>query len=277
MRVIALTSLAASLTAVEAAACPLCVSETGKRVREGIFNAEFGYHLAATMAPFAICLLLIALLHFVLGRAVPRLYLAGDRAGNRAALECRPQPRSAPVDADHARLHGRRLGSFQSGGRSHQPSHSAHSPCHRRPRPPAVGHCVSGLRRRDDRHRLGSDRAQSGRRTSDLRQRDVSSNKMTSLLHHFLFSRQTSDSILLPATIHRASLWTNRLAACRGFQGVLGSSSHFSRRLSTRHRCGRRFWRDSPPSPTSGCPTRRHRGTAADARALGSRVLTGKL
>lgn len=64
MRVIALTSLAASLTTVQAAACPLCISETGKRVREGIFNAEFGYHLTAITAPFAICLVLIALLHF---------------------------------------------------------------------------------------------------------------------------------------------------------------------------------------------------------------------
>lgn len=63
MRVIALTCLAGILMAVEAAACPLCISETGKRVREGIFNAEFGHHLAAVMAPFAICLLLIALLH----------------------------------------------------------------------------------------------------------------------------------------------------------------------------------------------------------------------
>ena len=37
-------------------------------------------------------------------------------------------------------------------------------------------------------------------------------------------SFQTSDSMLLPATIHKALSWTNTLAACRGFHGVLGIS-----------------------------------------------------
>ncbi len=42
------------------------------------------------------------------------------------------------------------------------------------------------------------------------------------------FKRQTSDVMLLPATIHRLSSWTNTLAACLGAHGVLGTSSQCS-------------------------------------------------
>ncbi|WP_435018213.1 hypothetical protein TA3x_000162 [Tundrisphaera sp. TA3] len=56
---------AASLSATTPArACPLCVSETGRRVRAGIFDADFGYHLAATFLPFAVFLAIVALIHF---------------------------------------------------------------------------------------------------------------------------------------------------------------------------------------------------------------------
>ena len=42
----------AALGASSAWACPLCESETGERVRAGIFNADFGYNLAVTVLPF---------------------------------------------------------------------------------------------------------------------------------------------------------------------------------------------------------------------------------
>ena len=45
-------------------ACPLCVSETGERVRAGIFNADFGTNLAVTVLPFSVFLAIVALIHF---------------------------------------------------------------------------------------------------------------------------------------------------------------------------------------------------------------------
>lgn len=55
---------AAVLGASPAWACPLCRSETGRRVREGLFDAHFGTNLAATLLPFPVFLAIIALIHF---------------------------------------------------------------------------------------------------------------------------------------------------------------------------------------------------------------------
>ncbi len=44
-------------------ACPLCKSETGERVRAGIFNADFGYNLVVTLLPFAVFLTIVATIH----------------------------------------------------------------------------------------------------------------------------------------------------------------------------------------------------------------------
>ncbi len=44
-------------------ACPLCESEAGRRVRAGIFDADFGYHLAATLLPFLAFVAIIGLIH----------------------------------------------------------------------------------------------------------------------------------------------------------------------------------------------------------------------
>ena len=45
-------------------ACPLCESETGERVRAGIFGDDFGSNLAVTLLPFPLFLGIVALIHF---------------------------------------------------------------------------------------------------------------------------------------------------------------------------------------------------------------------
>src|SRR5690349_5265967 len=45
-------------------ACPLCESETGERVRAGLFGADFGSNLAVTLLPFPVLLGIVALIHF---------------------------------------------------------------------------------------------------------------------------------------------------------------------------------------------------------------------
>ncbi len=52
------------LGASPAWACPLCRSETGRRVREGLFDAQFGTNLLVTLLPFPVFLAVIALIHF---------------------------------------------------------------------------------------------------------------------------------------------------------------------------------------------------------------------
>jgi len=58
------TALAMTLLwASSARACPLCESETGERVRAGIFNADFGSNLAVTLLPFPLFLGITYLIH----------------------------------------------------------------------------------------------------------------------------------------------------------------------------------------------------------------------
>jgi hypothetical protein len=45
-------------------ACPLCDTDTGAQVREGILSASFIGNLVATLAPFIVLLLIIFGLHF---------------------------------------------------------------------------------------------------------------------------------------------------------------------------------------------------------------------
>ena len=45
-------------------ACSLCESETGRQVRAGIFDEQFGYHLLITVLPFPVLLVITALIHF---------------------------------------------------------------------------------------------------------------------------------------------------------------------------------------------------------------------
>lgn len=42
----------------EATACPMCHSDLGKQVRQGIFDHQFGFNLLATLLPFSILLFL---------------------------------------------------------------------------------------------------------------------------------------------------------------------------------------------------------------------------
>ena len=47
-----------------AAACPVCNTETGQQVRQGIFGPDFGYNLFVTLLPFPIFLAIAAAIHF---------------------------------------------------------------------------------------------------------------------------------------------------------------------------------------------------------------------
>jgi len=44
-------------------ACPFCQSTTAEKIREGIFNAEFGYHFLAMAAPFPVLGLILWLIY----------------------------------------------------------------------------------------------------------------------------------------------------------------------------------------------------------------------
>ena len=64
-RRIATCALALStFAAAECAACPVCHTETGKEVRAGIFDDDFGKNVALTLAPFPLLIGVVALIHF---------------------------------------------------------------------------------------------------------------------------------------------------------------------------------------------------------------------
>lgn len=70
-------------------ACTLCVSETGERVRAGIFGDDFGYNLFVTILPFSVFLAIVASIHFdwprVIGRSGQKtsLTVGADASSNR--------------------------------------------------------------------------------------------------------------------------------------------------------------------------------------------------
>lgn len=66
-----------------ASACPLCVSETGRRVRAGIFNSDFGANLVMTLLPFPVFVAVVALIYFgpPWPRARPMETLPSDDGG----------------------------------------------------------------------------------------------------------------------------------------------------------------------------------------------------
>ena len=51
------------LRASVADACPFCDSQTSEQVRAGIFNADFGYHLAVSLAPFPVLIGILLLIY----------------------------------------------------------------------------------------------------------------------------------------------------------------------------------------------------------------------
>jgi hypothetical protein len=60
-----------SMCASIAAACPLCHTDLGQQVREGIFGAGFWSNLFFVLLPFPIFLSLAAALHYGFGRRTP--------------------------------------------------------------------------------------------------------------------------------------------------------------------------------------------------------------
>ena len=47
-----------------AEACPFCDSRTAEEVRAGIFNSDFGYHLAVSFAPFPVLIAALILIYY---------------------------------------------------------------------------------------------------------------------------------------------------------------------------------------------------------------------
>ncbi len=63
IRIVAAFALTLSITSL-VQGCPLCESEAGKRVRSGIFDADFGFHLTVTLLPFLVFVAIVGLIHF---------------------------------------------------------------------------------------------------------------------------------------------------------------------------------------------------------------------
>ena len=59
------------LCASIAAACPLCHTDLGQQVRDGIFGADFWPNLFSVLLPFPIFFSLAAALHYGFGRRTP--------------------------------------------------------------------------------------------------------------------------------------------------------------------------------------------------------------
>lgn len=51
------------LLASSAPACPLCESETGRQVRAGIFDDDFGKNVALTLIPFPVLAVIVAFIY----------------------------------------------------------------------------------------------------------------------------------------------------------------------------------------------------------------------
>jgi hypothetical protein len=82
------------LCASIAAACPLCQTDLGQQVRDGIFGADFWPNLFFVLLPFPIFLSLAAALHYGFGRRTP----------NATGAE---PTESKPADNIKERNHGR--------------------------------------------------------------------------------------------------------------------------------------------------------------------------
>jgi hypothetical protein len=57
------TAAAFFAQASSALACPVCETDTGQQVREGIFNSDFGGTLAAMVLPFLVLASVVAVIH----------------------------------------------------------------------------------------------------------------------------------------------------------------------------------------------------------------------
>jgi hypothetical protein len=72
-RVAIVSALAAPALATAAAACPLCVSDTGRQIR-AMMAADPAWHLGVTLAPIPVLIAVVLLVRF----ATP--LLVGDRS-----------------------------------------------------------------------------------------------------------------------------------------------------------------------------------------------------
>jgi hypothetical protein len=61
--------------AAPAAACPVCDSETGRTIRAGIFDDDFGANVLLTLLPFPVLAGVVVLIHYAFPN--PRLSLEG--------------------------------------------------------------------------------------------------------------------------------------------------------------------------------------------------------
>lgn len=52
------------VVASTAPACPLCESETGRQVRAGIFDDDFGKNVVLTLLPFPVLAVIVALIYY---------------------------------------------------------------------------------------------------------------------------------------------------------------------------------------------------------------------
>jgi hypothetical protein len=53
-------------------ACPVCGGETGKEVRAGLFDENFGFHVVATLLPFPVFLGIAACMYYGPPKRRPR-------------------------------------------------------------------------------------------------------------------------------------------------------------------------------------------------------------
>ena len=85
----AVESLALALAFVHPlGACPVCDTGTGRQVRAGVFDAEFGRTLVAVLLPFPILLAVVAVIHF----GWPPLRGRGEATGEGDARHDRDDP-----------------------------------------------------------------------------------------------------------------------------------------------------------------------------------------
>lgn len=61
-------ALTFALLALPADACPVCGTDTGQQVRQGIFDGSFGWNLLVTLLPFPILLGIVLAIYFGIPR-----------------------------------------------------------------------------------------------------------------------------------------------------------------------------------------------------------------
>ncbi len=63
-------ALMLALPALPGNACPICETDTGQQVRQGIFDGSFGWNVFVTLLPFPILLGVVLAIYFGIPRPV---------------------------------------------------------------------------------------------------------------------------------------------------------------------------------------------------------------